>query len=83
MAPLAGKIAIVTGSTSGIGEAIARSLAALGARVIVNSSSSVDAGERIAAELVDITFAPILLVVMSAMPSSIPASRRMANSTFW
>ena len=51
MAPLAGKIAIVTGSSSGIGEAIARSLAALGARVIVNSSSSVAAGERIAAEI--------------------------------
>ena len=51
MAPLADKIALVTGSSSGIGEAIARSLAALGARVIVNSSSSVAAGERVASEI--------------------------------
>ncbi len=46
-----GKVAIVTGSSSGIGEAIARSLAALGATVVVNSSSSVEAGERVATEI--------------------------------
>jgi ketoreductase RED2 len=48
---LAGQVAIVTGSSSGIGEATARRLAAEGAAVVVNSSSSVAAGERIAAEL--------------------------------
>ncbi len=42
---------MVTGSSSGIGEAIVRRLAALGADVVVNSSSSVEAGERIAAEI--------------------------------
>ncbi len=46
-----GKVAIVTGSSSGIGEAIAQRLAALGARVVVNSSSSVEAGETVAASL--------------------------------
>ena len=48
-----GKVAIVTGSSSGIGEAIARSLHALGALVVINSSSSVEAGQQIAASLGD------------------------------
>lgn len=51
--PLAGKVAIVTGSTSGIGEAIARHYAANGASVLINSARSVEAGERIASELPD------------------------------
>lgn len=45
------RVALVTGSSSGIGEAIARRLSALGASVVINSASSVDAGSRIAAEL--------------------------------
>jgi ketoreductase RED2 len=44
---------IVTGSTSGIGEAIARRLAGCGAGVVINSAHSVDAGERLAGELPD------------------------------
>lgn len=51
MAALAGRVALVTGSSSGIGEATARRLSAEGAAVVVNSSASVDAGERIAASL--------------------------------
>lgn len=47
------KVAIVSGSSSGIGAATARLLAAEGARVVVNSSSSVEAGEALAAELPD------------------------------
>ena len=50
---LEGKVAIVTGSSSGIGEAIARLFAAEGASVVVNSTRSVAAGEAIAAELPD------------------------------
>jgi ketoreductase RED2 len=53
---LQGKVALVTGSSSGIGEAVARSLAAEGASVVVNSARSVEAGERIAAELPDATY---------------------------
>jgi ketoreductase RED2 len=45
------RVAIVTGSSSGIGEGIARALAADGFTVVVTSSTSVDAGERLAAEL--------------------------------
>ena len=44
----ADKVAIVTGSSSGIGEETARRLSALGATVVVNSSSSVEAGEAVA-----------------------------------
>ena len=50
---LAGKAVIVTGSSSGIGAAVARRLAGLGAGVVVNSASSAEAGQRVAAELAD------------------------------
>jgi len=46
-----GKVAIVTGSSSGIGEEIARRLSDLGATVVVNSANSVDAGQQVANSL--------------------------------
>ena len=48
---LDGKVAIVTGSSSGIGEEIARRLSDLGATVVVNSANSVDAGQQVAKSL--------------------------------
>lgn len=50
-AEFADRVAIVTGSSSGIGEAIAHRLSALGATVVVNSSNSVEAGEAVSAAL--------------------------------
>jgi ketoreductase RED2 len=49
--PFAGKVALVTGSTTGIGEAIACGFTARGAKVVLNSVSSREAGLRLAAEL--------------------------------
>ena len=57
MARFDGKVALVTGSSSGIGRAIAQRLAADGARVVVNSVRSVDAGEQLAASLPDAIYA--------------------------
>jgi ketoreductase RED2 len=51
MGEFSGKVALVTGSSSGIGEAVARRLSALGTSLVINSANSVEAGERIAAEL--------------------------------
>ena len=51
MSELRGKVAIVTGSSSGIGESTAQRLAELGAHVVVNSASSVEAGKKVAASL--------------------------------
>lgn len=49
---LAGKIALVTGASKGIGTAIAKDLAAEGAAVVVNYSSGRDGADRVVAEIV-------------------------------
>jgi ketoreductase RED2 len=47
---------VVTGSSSGIGEAVARTLASCGAGIVVNSARSPEAGRRLADELPDAVY---------------------------
>jgi ketoreductase RED2 len=56
VADLHGRVALVTGSSSGIGAAIATAFARAGATVVVNSASSIEAGEQLAAELPDTSY---------------------------
>ncbi|MEU5045322.1 SDR family NAD(P)-dependent oxidoreductase [Streptomyces griseorubiginosus] len=46
-------VALVTGSSSGIGEAVVRRLSAAGMRVVVNSARSAEAGRKLAESLPD------------------------------
>jgi 3-oxoacyl-[acyl-carrier protein] reductase len=50
-AKLAGQVAVVTGASKGIGAAIAQHLAAAGAAVVVNYSSSKAGAEKVVAEI--------------------------------
>ena len=51
MSKLSGKVAVVTGASKGIGASIAEQLAAAGATVVVNYSSSKEGAERVVANI--------------------------------
>jgi 3-oxoacyl-[acyl-carrier protein] reductase len=51
MGKLANKVAVVSGASKGIGAAIAKSLAAEGAAVVVNYASSKEGAEKVVAEI--------------------------------
>src|SRR6266852_1487788 len=52
MSKLSNRVAVVTGASKGIGAGIAKSLAAEGAAVVVNYSSSKEGADRVVAEIV-------------------------------
>ena len=51
MSKLAGKVAVVTGASKGIGAGIAKHLAAAGASVVVNYASSREGADKVVAEI--------------------------------
>jgi len=51
MSKLAGKVAVVTGASKGIGAGIARALAAAGAKVVVNYASSKEGADAVVADI--------------------------------
>ena len=56
MGEFSGRVALVTGSTSGIGEATAKRLVALGTKVMLNSATSITEGEKLASELEGVSY---------------------------
>ncbi len=53
MSKLTNKVAVVTGASKGIGSAIAKALAAEGAAVVINYSSSKEGADRVVAEITE------------------------------
>ena len=72
---LKGRVALVTGSSSGIGAAIATAFADLGASVVVNSVSSAAEGEQLAAKLPDALY-------VQADVSDPADAKRLVGTTF-
>jgi 3-oxoacyl-[acyl-carrier protein] reductase len=71
MSNLKGKVALVTGASKGIGAAIARELAARGAAVAVNYSSSQAAAEKVVDEIEEAGGKAIAVQANVAEPKSI------------
>ena len=74
MSALHDRVAVVTGSSSGIGAAVATAFADLGAHVVVNSVSSIAEGEQLAAKLPDATY-------VQADVSDANEARRLVDAT--
>lgn len=77
--PLAGKVAIVTGSSRSIGAAIAKRLAEDGANVVINYVGNVVAAEEVVSEIN--AKRPGAAVAIKADVSSIPAAKALLDGT--
>ena len=80
---LAGKVALITGSTSGIGLGIARAMAQAGASVVLNGLGAAEEIERLRAEL-EATYATRILYSPADMskPQSIEGMIEMTAQAF-
>jgi 3-oxoacyl-[acyl-carrier protein] reductase len=79
---LAGKVAVVTGASKGIGAAIARHLADEGAAVVVNYSSSKEGAERVVADIVRNGGKAVAVRANVAKPAEISRLFSAAKETF-
>ncbi len=78
MFDLAGKVAVVTGSSRGIGAGIAKLLAAQGAKVVVNHRSSPDGAAEVAAAIKENGGE---VIVVQADVSQFEEAQRLINET--
>jgi 3-oxoacyl-[acyl-carrier protein] reductase len=79
---LKGKVAVVTGASKGIGASIALHLAAEGAAVVVNYSSSKEGAERVVAEIVRKGGKAVAVQANVAKPSDIKRLFAEAKKAF-
>ena len=88
MNSLAGKVAIVTGASKGIGAGIAKALCAEGASVVVNYASSRECVDRVLAEMADNGCNAIAIQADVSEPADVKrlfveTNKRLVNSTSW
>jgi len=74
--PLAGKVALITGSSKGIGRATALELASQGAKVVINYSSSAKEADEVVKQIGSDN-----AIAVKADVSSIPALEELVNKT--
>jgi len=79
---LQGQVAVVTGSSSGIGAGIAQALAAEGAKVVVNYSSTVDGAKKVVDEIVAAGGAAIAVKADVSKEEDVKNMFREAISTY-
>lgn len=77
--PLAGRTAIVTGSSRGMGAAVAKRLASQGANVIINYVASASAAQAVADEIAALGAGAGKAIVVQADVGSVADNKRLVD----